>query len=134
MEAKRLSTHLSFYLNSSRIHVFIEALRGIGCPDRICFLIDRDGKRLLMLPHTKRDFISHGVPKAVYSGMDSFEISSKKLCEIIALRHGWDLSYSYRVPGVVIEDNRYAVFDLSRAEAIGKPLLSAYGRGAYPRS
>ena len=79
------STYLSFYLNANRIHVFIEALRGIGSPSRVCFMIDRDAKRLLMLPHAKKDLISHKVPQKIYSGAYSMEICSKKLCHISAI-------------------------------------------------
>lgn len=120
-----VSTYISFYLNSNRIHVFVDALRGIGSPNRICFMIEPDGKRILMLPHTKKDFISHGVPLAVYSGTDSLKISSKKLCRIFAGQHNWDLSRSYRVPGVVITEKCVAVYDLTKAEMINK---SSYTR------
>ena len=111
-------TYISFYLNANRIHVFVEALRGIGSPKRICFMIDQDGRRLLMLPHTKKDFVSHGVPNSVYGGKDSLEISSKKLCRLLASQHGWDPSRSYRVPGVIIPEKHLAAFDLKKAEMI----------------
>ena len=111
-------TYISFYLNANRIHVFVEALRGIGSPRRICFMIDQDGRRLLMLPHTKKDFVSHGVPNSVYGGKDSLEISSKKLCGLLASQHGWDPSRSYRVPGVIIPEKHLAAFDLKKAEMI----------------
>ena len=115
-----VNTYISFYLNTNRIHVFVDALRGIGCPNRICFMIGHDGKRILMLPHAKRDFISHAVPQDVYNGTDSLEISSKKLCNIIAGQREWDLSRSYRVPGIVITGKNVAVYDLAKAEMITK--------------
>ena len=114
------STYLSFYLNAKRIQVFIEALRGIGSPNRICFMIDQDGNHLLMLPHAKKDLISHGVPQKVYGGTYSLEICSKKLCRILAERHNWDVSRSYRVPGVVVSEKQLAAFELTKAEAIIK--------------
>ena len=116
------STYISFYLNSNRIHIFIEALRGIGNPKRICFMLDQNGKSLLMLPHKKKDFISHEVPQKVYSGSDSMEICSKKLCRILAGQHSWDVSRSYRVPGVIITEKELAVFDLMKAEVIVKSI------------
>ena len=112
--------YISFYLSSNRIHVSIEALRGIGSPRRICFMIDQDGKCLLMLPHPKKDFISHGVSQEVYGGRDSLEISSKKLCVILTSRHSWDPSRSYRVPGVIAAEKCLAAFDLTKAEVITK--------------
>lgn len=112
--------HISFYLRTSRIHIFTETLRLIGCPERICFLISVDGQALLMRAHRNRDLTSHRVPRDVYDGRRSFEISSWKLCEILAKLHGWDLKHSYRIPGVRLQD-RYSVrFSLAEAEVIGK--------------
>lgn len=106
---------ISFYLRARRIHVFIETLRGIGSPVRICFMIDKDGNSLLMVPYSKRDFISHAVPSKVYTGLDRMEVTSLKLCRIIAGLHGWDMEKSYRVPGVVFPEKHMAVFNLARA-------------------
>ena len=113
-------TYISFYLKANRIHVFIEALRVIGSPKRICFMISEDGKKLLMAPYRKRDFRSHGVPKDVYSGIGGMEISSMKLCRLIAELYSWDLERSYRVPGLFREDHNVILFDLRRAEEIAR--------------
>ena len=113
-----METNISFYLRANRIHIFVNALRGIGEPSRICFMISEHGERLLITPHDKRDFKSHGVPQEVYTGKGEMEISSMKLCRIIAELHGWDLSQSCRVPGKVYESQKIAVFDLDKAEAI----------------
>ena len=124
-------TYLSFYIYANRIHIFIEALRGIGSPKRICFMIDQNGKRLLMLPQAKKDFVSHGVPQKVYSGADSMEICSKKLCRILAGQHDWDTSRSYRVPGVIIAERQLAAFDLTKAEVIVKGSTPSVFLGEY---
>ena len=113
-------TYISFYLNANRIHVFIEALRGIGSPMRICFMTDQDGNHLLMLPHTKKDFVSHGVSQNVYAGTERLEICSKKLCRILARQHDWDVSRSYRIPGVIVVEKKLVAFDLTKAEIIVK--------------
>ena len=111
-------TYLSFYLKSNRIHVFVEMLRGIGKPSRICFMIEENGKTLLIVPYDKRDFKSHSVPPEVYSGTVGMEISSFKLCHIIANLYNWDLSHSYRVPGRVSSEQKVAIFDLTKAVVI----------------
>lgn len=111
-------TYISFYLRANRIHVFADALRGIGSPSRICFLLDSDGKALLMVPYAKRDFKSHRVPSKTYSGKAGVEISSMGLCKLVANRHGWDISRSYRVPGRVSSAQALAAFDLEKAEMI----------------
>lgn len=113
-----METNISFYLRANRIHIFVDALRGIGEPSRICFMISKNGESLLITPYDKRDFKSHGVPQEVYSGTGSMEISSIKLCRIIADLHGWQLYQSYRVPGKVYESKRIAIFDLDKAEII----------------
>ena len=113
-----METNISFYLRSNRIHIFVDALRGIGSPSRICFMISESGESLLVMPYDKRDFKSHGVPQEVYAGTGGMEISSMKLCRIIAKLHGWELYQSYRVPGKVYEGKKVAIFDLDKAEAI----------------
>ena len=112
------NTFISFYLKEYKIRVFAEALRGLDSPKRICFMLDEDGNRLLMLPHEKKDFVSHAVPNSVYSGVRRMEVNSKKLCWLFADQHGWDMSRSYRVPGVILADRQVAAFDLTRAEQI----------------
>ena len=117
---ERFRSNISFYLKSKRVHVFIEALRGLGSPSRICFMLDKEGNSLLMLPYKKRDFKSHAVPKEVYNGCDCMEVNSLKLCKIIASLHGWDMDKSYRIPGMVYPEKRLAVFNLERAFLISK--------------
>ena len=112
------NTFISFYLKDSKIHVFTETLHGLGNPERICFMLDQEGKRLLLLPYTKKDFVSHRVPEAVYRGTDSMEVNSKKLCRLLAEQHSWDIMRSYRVPGLILAGKKLAAFDLTRAEPI----------------
>ena len=114
-------SHISFYLKARRIHVFVDALRGIGSPSRICFMIDESGKALLIAPHEKRDFISHAVPPEAYKGAGGLEVSSMGLCQIIAQLHHWDTNRSYRIPGTVYPEKEVAIFRLTEAEVIDKP-------------
>ena len=114
-------THISFYLKANRIHIFVKALRKIGSPQRICFMIDPHGETLLLSPYEIRDFKSHGVPIEVYQGSGVMEVSSKKLCILLATRHHWNINRSYRVPGNIIDRQRVVVFNLANAEAIDNP-------------
>lgn len=114
-------THISFYLRANRIHIFVDALRAIGSPKRICFMVAEDGQSFLIAPYDKRDFKSHGVPADVYQGDGRMEISSMKLCSIMATLHSWDLSKSYRVPGKKHSEENVVIFDLKKAEIIEKP-------------
>ena len=115
-----LETYISFYLRSNKIHIFVEALRALGKPSRICFMIEENGATLLVTPYGKRDFVSHAVPQDVYSGTAAMEVSSYKLCRIIASLYDWDLSRSYRVPGMVFPEKKIAIFDLKKAEIIDR--------------
>lgn len=117
-DSEMSGVHISFYLKAGRIHIFVETLRCIGRPGRIRFLISSDGRNLLMQAHDQRDFTSHMVPREVYDGKRSLEISSYKLCGILAELHGWDPACSYRVPGRVALDARSVLFFLDKAEVV----------------
>jgi len=112
------NSSISFYLKYSRIHVFIDMLRGLGCPKFICFLIDDGGNKLLVTPYTFKDFHSHRVPKDVYNGFKGMDLTSLGLCRILAALHHWEDGCSYRVPGRVDPERRIALFDLDRAVRI----------------
>lgn len=112
-------THISFYLKINRIHIFVDSLRGLGSPSRICFMIEASGETLMIAPYEKRDFKSHSVPPDVYNGAGGMEISSMRLCRIIADLHHWDLNRSYRVPGKIHKEQKVAIFSLRAAEMIG---------------
>lgn len=111
-------TFISFYLRANRLHVFVDALRGIGAPKNICFLIEENGETLVLAPYPKKDFHSHRVPAAVYEGQKGMEVSSIKLCRLLAELYHWDLDCSYRVPGYIIPKQKIVVFYLKKAEAI----------------
>ena len=113
-------TYISFYLRNNRIHIFVDALRGIGSPKYVCFLIADDGKNLILSTYKKKDFHSHRVSQDVYHGKRSLELASMRLCQILTAEFGWDSSKSYRIPGRLVEDKKIVVFDLSRAAKIGE--------------
>lgn len=83
-------------------------------------MLERSGETLLIAPYEKRSFKSHAVPREVYNGTDSMEISSMKLCRSIADLHRWETNHSYRIPGKVLPEKRVVVFNLKAAELIGK--------------
>lgn len=115
--------YISFYLKAYRIHIFVDALRAIGSPKRICFLIDNGMKHLAVIPYSTRDFKSHGVPDDVYNGSTGLEISSFPLCQLLSTKYKWNANQSYRISGKV---NNYSmgqkvvVFDLESAEIINE--------------
>ncbi len=114
------NTYISFYLRNNRIHIFIDALRGIGSPKYVCFMIADDRNTLILSPYRKKDFHSHRVPQDVYHGKGSFYLASMPLCKILTVEFGWDCCKSYRIPGRLVEDKKIVVFDLRLATQIGE--------------
>ena len=114
-------TFLSFYLRSITIRVFNAAVRSIGQPRFIRFMLNTETMQMVMLPAYKKDFQSFRVPKGLYSshvGNQAMMVHSQKFCHILAEQLGWNENHSYRVPGTVFEDQQIARFDLSRANMI----------------
>lgn len=111
-------TFLSFYLKTNRIHVFVDALKKIGSPANICFMVGEDGKTLILKPYPRKDFYSHRVSQDVYKGKKSMDVSSLRLCRIIAEMQSWNTSYSYRVPGMIYPQQKICVCYLDQAERI----------------
>ena len=111
-------TYISFYLRNNRIHIFVEALRGIGCPQYVCILIAEDGGSLVLAPYDKKDFHSHRVSPTVYNGKRSLELTSMRLCKLLSAEFGWDCSKSYRVPGRVSKAHGVVVFNLRMAKSM----------------
>ena len=110
--------YISFYLRSNRIHIFVDALRAIGSPERICFLMNESGDKLILAPYGKRDLLSHKVSQEIYNGRDRLDISSFKLCTIISRMYNWDCSKSYRVIGKLINAHNVIMYDLNKATVI----------------
>ena len=117
-----MSNHyISFYLKVYRIHIYVDVLRAIGSPKRICFLLDDDMKQLAITPYSTRDFKSHSVPNNVYHGSTGLEISSFPLCHLLSAKHNWNINHSYRFSGRLSNNGtgkKAIVFNLEKAEII----------------
>ena len=81
-------------------------------------MIEENGETLIIAPYERRDFKSHGDPQDVYNGKCCMEVSSIKLCHIIASVHHWELSRSYRVPGKIYAEQNVVLFSLAEAKKI----------------
>ena len=111
-------TYISFYLSTSRIHIFRSTIKDIGNPKFIRFLVKEDGKSMIMEAYYKKDFQSHRVPKVSDNSRWEMEIRSLPLCTLIQNRLNWKTGQSYRIPGKTYPQQRLAVFDLTAAEQI----------------
>lgn len=117
-------TFISFYLRYNTMHVFYRAVREIGKPAFVKFLISGDDMKMVMQPHDKKEFVSFRVPQAIYHPQyhthKCFQIRSKAFCELLASRLEWDSTRSYRIPGTIYPNQQLVLFDLSAAEQIGE--------------
>ena len=112
-------TYISFYLQTSRIHIFSKTIIDIGNPKFIRFLVKEDGKSMAMEAYDKRDFQSHRVPKRTDERWE-MEVRSLPLCKLLMNRLGWEENKSYRLPGKTDASQQLAVFDLTAAVPIQK--------------
>lgn len=114
-------SYISFYLRSNVIRVFVSAIRKIGQPRFIRFMINTETMQLVMTPADRKDFQSFRVPNGVLNPgvkRQKMAIHSQKFCQMLSKRLGWDENCSYRVPGMVFPGQRIARYDLSKAVVI----------------
>ena len=52
------ATSISFYLRTGRIHIFTDAIRTIGEPSFIRFLLNQDGTSMIIEPYHTKEFQS----------------------------------------------------------------------------
>lgn len=114
----RDSSHISFYLRSTTIHIHRSTIRSLGNPHFIRFLISKDEKTLLVQTYPKKDFQSFRVPKPLTDEIGRVQIHSKGFCQLIQRRLGWDETCSYRIPGKSYLGQGVAAFDLEKAVRI----------------
>ena len=109
------NTHISFYLNENKIHVFCNAVRAIGVPKFVRFLLNKEGTSMIMEPYDKKEFQSMRVPEAVYGKTGKMDFRSVGFCRLLSYRLGWERTHSYRIPGKVLPKQRLVLFDLTSA-------------------
>ena len=114
-------TFVSFYLSGGRLHIHPEALRKIGCPPYVRFLLSEDGKSMIMEPYTRKVFASMRVPKGLYTKSDKrsrMEVKCAPFCRMMAHHLGWDPYSSYRILGKIYPNQKIVKYDLDTAYAI----------------
>lgn len=114
-------TFISFYLAGGRVHIKADAVRGIGEPQFVRFLIAKDGKSMVMEPYHRKVFASMRVPASMYEKTGQraqMEIKCAPFCRYLAACLGWDESSTYRVPGRILPQQRFVLLDLTSAYSI----------------
>lgn len=112
------TTYISFYLKDGKVHVFADALRSLGTPNYIRFLLGKDGSSMIMEPYHKKEFQSIRVKKDNKQMHRKLCFRCKPFCKLLENTLGWTNLYSYRVPGRLIPSQRIILFDLTQATAI----------------
>lgn len=77
-----------------------------------------DTQTLLLKAYPKNNLQALKVPKDVYRGKKSMEVSSMRHCRIISHMQCWDCSFSYRIPGKIVQRQGLCVFFLRKGERI----------------
>lgn len=96
------NTFISFYLSDGRIHIPLEALRGLGNPKYVHFLLSEDGNSMIMKPCERKVFSSMRVPAKIYLKKDrhlKMDVNCIMLCRLLAKHLSWSMEHSYRAPG-----------------------------------
>ena len=98
--------------------MFADALRNLGTPNYIRFLLGKDGSSMIMEPYHKKEFQSIRVKKDNEQMHHKLCFRCKLFCKLLENTLGWTNLYSYRVPGRLIPSQRIILFDLTQATAI----------------
>ena len=111
-------------MRDGTIHVYAEAVRFLGQPKFIRFLLNKDGSSMLMESYHKKEFQSFRVPQEALAPR-KMRIFSRSFCRLLAYTLKWDVDKSYRVPGQYVASKRVVVFDMTKAIAIGSETMEA---------
>lgn len=112
------TTYISFYNKGGTIRIFKRALRSIGKPKFIRFLLHEENRLLLLEPYEKITFTSFRMPQNFEDDNGKFDVYSKAFTRLISKAMGWDSQRSYRIKGEIDENKQTIIFDLSKAEII----------------
>jgi len=117
MESKN-KTYVSFYLKDGMINVYTDAIRFLGEPNYIRFLLNCDGSSMIMQAYHKKEFQSIRVPKNAARTWTQTRFCSAAMCRLMKYALGWEPDKSYRVPGKYIPAQKIVVFDMTKATII----------------
>ena len=117
----RNNTYVSFYLKDGMINVYTDAIRFLGEPNYIRFLLNGDGSSMIMQAYHKKEFQSIRVPKNADRTWTQTRFCSAAMCRLMTFALGWNQEKSYRVPGRFIPAQKIVVFDMTKATIINSP-------------
>ncbi|MCF0238805.1 MAG: hypothetical protein HUK24_09405 [Sphaerochaetaceae bacterium] len=112
-----LDTYISFYLSKCTFRLFKSALRQIGNPPYIRFLVSNKDMSIVMQAFDEKTQISFKISEKMLAkgNSQSLVVHSKRLCSILASVMGWDVTKNYRIKGRIYPSQQLVKFDLSTA-------------------
>lgn len=111
-------TYLTVGVKPYYLRVFRNALKVIGTPPYVRFLIEPETSRMAMIAHDRKELTSFRVPPRIKESgnkNDCVKVFSHVLCKALYRQFEWDTSKTYRIPGKIIRTQRVVVYDLSEA-------------------
>ncbi len=109
------NTFISVRLTSGSIRIFKEAIRLMENPKFIRFSVNEEGALLAVEPYHRKTFTSFAIPRNLYSYSGAMVVYSKSLCALLYNRLNWNEDKLYRIPGIILKEQKVAVFDLTNA-------------------
>ena len=113
-------TYISFSPQRNRVHIPVDALKKIGSPRYVRFLIDGEGKSMVMQPYSKKVFQSMRVPPLNRLRRSGMEVHCADFCRLLTQHLHWKKEATYRMPGKVYPAQGLIKFDLCDAFVIGE--------------
>jgi len=83
---------------------------------------------MAMEAYDKKELTSFKVPQKLFSDSKgtSMRIHSKRLCSLLAMRMGWNVTKSYRIPGDIFLKHQMVIFDLSKAVVLNEKVSNSF--------
>lgn len=106
---------ISVRLSNGSIRVFRKVIRLLGRPRYIRFSMNKEKTLLAIEPFDKKTLTSFEVPENIHSENGSMCVYSTMLCSALYKAMNWDEFELYRIPGIVLYNDRVAVFELQKA-------------------
>lgn len=98
--------------------MYADAIRFLGKPNYIRFLLNKDGSSMLMEPYHKKEFQSIRVHKDLDREPQKLQFRCRPLCRLMAYTLTWETEKSYRIPGRYVPAQGVVVFDMTKATVI----------------
>lgn len=105
-------------MRQGKVHIALDAIRALGQPNYIRFMLNQNGTSMVMEPYHKLELQSIRVPKDIDQNLRKCRFGCIRLCRLLAYALGWDDKTTYRIPGKIIPAQKIVIFDMTKATNI----------------